>query len=169
MSKCEIIKIPEKAACALNRSRCCVMHPDAYFRRCRIVEIKIIHYAYEMLRLSIRGWRGIQNVYSRFSLKLRSFNSVLTFKMIYGNKIMIIYSFCRTANLLDTWSIQSLLFIKATKSFSYKTFNFFISLRYKGFIQSTTDLTVIQFAYLSVVAVCHRFFCCACDFFLETF
>jgi len=39
--------------------------------------------------------------------------------------------------------------MKATKSFSYKAFNFLVNLKYKGSIQST-DLIVIQFACLPV-------------------
>jgi len=47
------------------------------------------------------------------------------------------------------WSIQSLLLMIATKSFSYKAFNLLVNLKYKGSIQSI-DLIVIQFACLPV-------------------
>lgn len=63
MSECKIIKIAEKVTCALGHSRCYVMRLDAYYPRCRIVEIKMMYNAYETLRLFIRGYvRGIRNI-----------------------------------------------------------------------------------------------------------
>lgn len=40
------------------RPCCCVIRLDVYFHRCRVIEIKVMHYAlWESLRLSAEGWR----------------------------------------------------------------------------------------------------------------